>query len=569
MSEGTFTDVISLPFIKEVGAGNQTLRVTNLTDYVKYYFAVVAEDIGGNKDPIVVPVNVTPTDKDPPAQPGPLMVKEVGFTNIRFDWNASPSNDVLGYLVFRNMTGAAAVPGGPYELVTSVSNTTLQYNMTGLSNGTQYRFIVKAFDDAIPPNNSTESTEANATTTIPNRVPKLISQGTIAMVEDQVLPGTFDVSAMFWDPEEDPLTYELSLADPGNAENVTISFKGGTGLQVKAIPDWNGAFDILVTATDGILSNTGLVHVTVEAINDPPVLHLKPEYAVYENQASEIKFDTTDVDGDQMTFTHELPSDLDDLPGDILSIDDAARMLRVNATDTMIGKHSIMVTVSDGEDTVSETFLLAVYNTNDPPEIPLIISPRDGAIFEHGDEIDFVTKVDDEDLLFGDKLEVIWYLDGNATPLGEGLYLLGVTGIADGDHEVTVVVSDTKDLSSEASGTFIVKSAETPPVQNKTCPDGSIIPVEGTCPQNNTTGCPGTKGPDSFFGKGLSMDYAILGAMILATLAVLIAIYSHFRKGDGPGKSAPKPKEKPSKPGDKGDQDEQGPPNDGPAEDGN
>ena len=567
MSQTPFTDTTAMSFLQEMGVGNKTLRLTNLTDYAQYYFAVVAEDLSGNRDPLVIPVTATPTDKDPPLPSGAPTVREVGFTNIRFDWNASPSNDVIGYLVFRNVTGAGAVPGGPYELLASVSNTTLQYNMTGLANGTQYRFIVKAFDDAIPPNNSTATTEANATTSIPNRAPQLMLQGTITMVEDQVLPGTFDVTSMFWDPDGDPMTYAATLADPGMIGNVTITLEGGTGLDVIASRDWNGAFDIVVTVTDGVLFNTGLVHLKVAAVNDPPVLHLKPEYNVFEGQAAEIRYEASDVDGDPLMFAHELPSDLDGLPEDILSIDDISRTLLVNATDAMIGTHSIMVTVSDGNDTVSGTFLLVVLNTNDPPDVPLIVSPRDGAIFEHGDHIDFVAQISDLDLLYGDKLKVMWYLDGNTTSFGEGLEVLSVKGIGDGDHEVTVVVTDMESLSNEASATFNVKPAEIPPVQNKTCPDGSIIPVDGTCPQDNTTGCPGKKGPDSFFGKGMAMDFAILGAMILATTAVLIAIYTHIRKGEGPGQSAPQPKNGPSKP-EKGDEDEKDNPDDGKSEEG-
>jgi hypothetical protein len=74
---------------------------------------------------------------------------------IRLSWTPSVSLDVTEQRVYR-----ATVSGGPYSLITTfTNNTTSTYTNTGLTNGTTYYYVVRAYDGT---RESANSSEANA-----------------------------------------------------------------------------------------------------------------------------------------------------------------------------------------------------------------------------------------------------------------------------------------------------------------------------------------------------------------------------------------------------------------------
>jgi hypothetical protein len=231
-----------------------------------------------------------------------------------------------------------------------------------------------------------------------------------------------------------------------------------------------------------------------------------------------IVFTASDIDNDVLMFSHTFPSDLSSLSSNILYFNDTTGTLYVNATHDMVGIHSIVVAVSDGNATVSGTFLLVVKNSNHPPELPIVVSPKNGTVYDEGERILLVAQASDMDQVYGDKIVVNWYLDGSSTPIGTGTDIQILSSLSVGSHTVRVVVTDQMNLSQDASSSFTIKAKVVPPVQKtKACPNGTIVPIDFTCPAEKTKKV-------TFFGSGVSVDYIALTALVLAIVALLIAL---------------------------------------------
>jgi cellulose 1,4-beta-cellobiosidase len=71
---------------------------------------------------------------------------------INLAWTPSTVTDVTQQRVYRSLTS-----GGPYTLVTTfANNTTTTYTNTGLTNGTTYFYVIRAFDGTQESANSTQ-----------------------------------------------------------------------------------------------------------------------------------------------------------------------------------------------------------------------------------------------------------------------------------------------------------------------------------------------------------------------------------------------------------------------------
>ncbi|MDR6883008.1 fibronectin type III domain-containing protein [Bacillus sp. 3255] len=104
-----------------------------------------------------------PADVTPPDNVTNLEVSALTATSLTLTWVASASGDCVGYDIFRGST-----------LLASVTGTT--YNVTGLTQATQYTFTVKA-KDAVPNiasgTSTTVTTSSSADTTPPANVTSL------------------------------------------------------------------------------------------------------------------------------------------------------------------------------------------------------------------------------------------------------------------------------------------------------------------------------------------------------------------------------------------------------------
>jgi hypothetical protein len=178
-----------------------------------------------------------------------------------------------------------------------------------------------------------------------NRAPAADAQS-VTTNEDNAVAITLTGS----DPDGEALTYTVT-AEPAHG---TLS---GTAPNLTYTPDanYNGSDAITFSVSDGDLSAHATVSITVNAVNDKPVLNTISDKTAGEN--SELTFTATgsDIDGDALTFSAT------NLP---------ARAKFADGTFTwtpafdQAGSYTVTVSVTDGKLTTSQNVKITVTNTN-------------------------------------------------------------------------------------------------------------------------------------------------------------------------------------------------------------
>jgi len=138
---------------------------------------------------------------------------------------------------------------------------TVQYDPDNNFNGSD-TFTFKANDGTVDSNTATATITVNAVNDAPttNDINVTIDENRIARIVGINLDGA--------DVDGDDLTYSIV----SNASNGTTSISDAT-LTYTANQDWNGTETITYKANDGSLdSNTGTITITVNAVNDAPVV---------------------------------------------------------------------------------------------------------------------------------------------------------------------------------------------------------------------------------------------------------------------------------------------------------
>ncbi|MET1111292.1 MAG: putative Ig domain-containing protein, partial [Allosphingosinicella sp.] len=198
-----------------------------------------------------------------------------------------------------------------------------------------------------------------------------------AALADVVSPedGAVDVAiplGAFADVDGDALTLTAILLG-GAPLPAWLSFAGNR-LTGTPPADFNGSFDIEVTASDGALSVSDAFRLTIAPVNDPPVLLTAiADAASDEDQPIDILLPAGtfgDVDGDALALTATLATG-SPLPS-WLSFDGA----RFTGTPpaNFNGSLDIKVTASDGALGVSDTFRLTINPVNDAPTIATLLA---------------------------------------------------------------------------------------------------------------------------------------------------------------------------------------------------
>lgn len=119
------------------------------------YYVIAAVD-GTGTGPNSLEVSATPIL---PA-PSNLAVTTIGARQVALSWSPVPGVKTTGsYQVYR-----ATASGGPYASVASINNTTI-YTDTGLTTGTTYYYVVRAFD------NNVGSVNSNQVSAVPALLP--------------------------------------------------------------------------------------------------------------------------------------------------------------------------------------------------------------------------------------------------------------------------------------------------------------------------------------------------------------------------------------------------------------
>ncbi|MBF0532952.1 MAG: tandem-95 repeat protein [Candidatus Omnitrophica bacterium] len=168
-------------------------------------------------------------------------------------------------------------------------------------------------------------------------------------------PVNFTISAT--DQDNDPLTYYLVSTLPKNA-----TFDLDTR-QFNWTPDYAqyGTWPVTFQVSDGTNTVQKIINITVNKVNQPPVLDAVVDQTAYEGSEFTLILSASDPDGDPLTYSVAgLTSNA--------KIDAAAKKLTWTPAWGETGDHTVTVSVSDGKLSSTQTFKITVMHVNRPPE---------------------------------------------------------------------------------------------------------------------------------------------------------------------------------------------------------
>ena len=156
--------------------------------------------------------------------------------------------------------------------------------------------------------------------------------------------------------EGDTVTLNPTATDP-DGDTLTFNYSGWmTSSSYTTGHQDAGAHTVTVTVSDGKLTDSQDVTVTVNNVNQAPVLAAISPIVVNEGVTITLNPTATDSDGDTLTFNYS---------GWMTSS-------AYTTTDQDAGVHTVTVTVSDGELTDSQDVTVTVNNANRAPSLEQI-----------------------------------------------------------------------------------------------------------------------------------------------------------------------------------------------------
>jgi VCBS repeat-containing protein len=154
----------------------------------------------------------------------------------------------------------------------------------------------------------------------------------------------------------------LNVTVIGAASNGTVVDNGDGTVTYTPDPDYNGPDSFTYTVSDGTVTDTATVNVTVDPVNDPPVA-VDDGATTNEDTAVVINVlaNDSDVDGDTLTITAVGTA------GNGTVVDNGDGTVTYTPDPDYNGPDSFTYTVSDGTVTDTATVNVTVNPVNDPP----------------------------------------------------------------------------------------------------------------------------------------------------------------------------------------------------------
>ncbi len=301
-----------------------------------YYWSVQAVDAGYMGSAFAT--EQTFTIATPPTAPTSLSAAP-GDQQITLIWDANSETDLADYYLYRYTANDSLLAAR----IDTIPKADTSATDAGLANGTPYWYWVSAVDSA-----SNESVYSIGVTATPvNYPPAITSLDTASATEDVY----FSYQALATDPEDSTIVFTIDQRPTWLDAAADSAF--GTPLE--------GAVDtsFRVIASDGNLTDTLMVAVSIGAVNDPPVITSSAIANATEDVYFKYVAQATDPEDSTVTFAFDqLPSWL------FANVDSAFGTPLEGAVDT-----SFRVIASDG--TLTDTLLVAVTigAVNDPPVI--------------------------------------------------------------------------------------------------------------------------------------------------------------------------------------------------------
>jgi Ca2+-binding RTX toxin-like protein len=248
-----------------------------------------------------------------------------------------------------------------------------------------YDFVVQASDGTRTATQPITITVGNVPESTPN-----ISSGFGASADENVSTSTVVYKVVATDPENAALTYSLS----GGADKGLFTIDASTGeVRFLASPDYespsdadsNRRFEIEVAASNGVLTARKSVTITLNNVNEAPVMPASASISVAENTSAATSiYRVPAVDPEGASVAYSLSGGDDRL---FFTIDPTNGNLHFNAPPDFEAKadrdhnniYQIEVQASDGAFMTTETLSITVTNVNEAPTLtsPTMVNVSD------------------------------------------------------------------------------------------------------------------------------------------------------------------------------------------------
>ena len=322
---------------------------------------------------IVSAVNDKPVGADADAATSEDTAKAIDIGALISDADIATDADEL--------TVTVAAKDGPAHGKLLVSGTTITYTPDGNFNGLD-SFVYTVTDKAGDSDTGKISLTINAVNDAPETNPD-------ADVIDEDTSITMDVAGNDEDVDTDDLLNAVPQSAPtlfsvGGAEHGTVKMEGGKAVYTPN-KDYNGTDSFTYQISDGTLKASGTVSLTIRQVNDP-VDAIDDAASVNDGDAVTIDAlkNDTDVDTDaslnlgaahaRSTFAIESVGTPAHGTAEIVS-----GKIVYTADATYAGADSFTYRMTDGHETHdTATVFITVLAANDPPETPVVSTPKDG-----------------------------------------------------------------------------------------------------------------------------------------------------------------------------------------------
>ncbi len=339
--------------VNDQGSSNNTLVRTFL----------VSIKPSANIVPTISVINAQTLSEDTPSAAIPFTVRDAETGAAGVAVHVTSSNPLL--LPTNNIAIALAGPGGTNRTITL----TPAANLSGTGSIT-----LTATDG----NSGSSNMTFNVTVNSSNDGPTISFIANQAIDEDTPTGAlTFNVTDV-----ETPAGNLVVTATSGNQTLVPNGniLLGGSGtnraLVITPAPNQNGNATITVNVNDGSVSASNQFTLTVGAINDRPTISDVADQIINEDTATAALAFTV---GDVETLAGSLvrtasSSDTNLVPNNAFTFggSDSNPTVVVMPAPNQFGTATITLSISDGTNQVSDTFVLTVNPTNDPPTLGAI-----------------------------------------------------------------------------------------------------------------------------------------------------------------------------------------------------
>ncbi len=218
---------------------------------------------------------------------------------------------------------------------------------------------------------------------VDNQPPRFLGAKDVTMTEDEDLSRGLDLWDHFTDDlQGSELDYSVVFAENASAVRAEIHADGHHVNFITVAQDWAGTLAFRFNATDkwGLASTSTDFNVTVQEVNDPPVLVDPGNQYLDEDAPFELNVTVLDPDvpfGDVLAFGDD---------AELFDIDQATGTIAFTPLQAHVGTYEVTITVTDSKGmSDSVTFSITIVDINDRPVIqdPGVLTAYEGRYFSH------------------------------------------------------------------------------------------------------------------------------------------------------------------------------------------